>query len=103
MDNIFYELSKKWKKFASDKGGLKSLGFSKLVIHAGEKHVVINEDRILPLHLGTWEVVIRVIGAPPSMLYKIRMGNQITISCPALQGRNLPGLLHISPKLLEGS
>lgn len=43
------------------------MGFQKLVIRAGVRHVVLNEDKILPTpppHLGNPEVSIRVVEAP---------------------------------------
>lgn len=66
MDNTFYALSGKWMKSTFGKGGLKSLSFVKPQIHAGVKHAVLNEDKILPTNLGVLEVSVRVIGDLPS-------------------------------------
>lgn len=66
MDNSFYALLENWMKSTSGKGGLKSLGFLKLEIHAGEKYVVLNEDKFLPTNLGLLEFSVEVIGDLPS-------------------------------------
>lgn len=92
-------------KSTVDKGRLKSLGFLKPMIHAGEKHAVIIEYRILPPHLGTLEVAARVIETPPSLDNCTTTSNLNgeSIFVQFVQRRNLPGLLHFSPRSLEGS
>lgn len=54
-------------KSTVDKGGLKSFCFLKLVTCARVRHALIKEDGILPPHLGNLEVIIKVIGDPPSL------------------------------------
>lgn len=67
MYSVFVALPEKWRKSIIDKGGPKFLCFKKPMIHAGTRHALITEDRFLPAHLVALDVIVRVVGVPPSL------------------------------------